>query len=382
MEENTKESLEIRRWILRILLFLYDGFVVNFSFFMAIIIRFYIQHIFYDSGEQYLQMFWKFAPYYTVCSLAIFLIFRLYSSVWRYAGMNDIRRIFLANICTVVVQVVGTLIVIERMPISYYVIGAFLQIFLMSVPRIAPRLIIDSFRAISSRKNDLTLPLMIVGVGENTRIIQSKVIEDESNIARPVCVVDFGGGFGGSTFNGLPVVSGLDGMQAAIEKYSVKCMILSDENIPEGALDSIHQICEKNDIELRSFAIKVDYRDGGMSLKDLLSRTNGPVRIVCKDSGTRSASSTTGQSGNTAPGHGASPASEKNGTTGEKEELFSTGAVALKKYRFNYAVESISADPDAMRINVRKIRTAHISGNEDWMEKYREENGGELSFFV
>ena len=53
----------------------------------------------------YLTAFWQFAPFYTVLAIAVFAAFRLYGGMWRYAGINDMNRIILANLCTSVVQI-------------------------------------------------------------------------------------------------------------------------------------------------------------------------------------------------------------------------------------------------------------------------------------
>ena len=352
--EDTKidrnDSMELRKWIFRVLLFVYDGFVVNFAFFMAIIIRFYINSQFYDSGAKYMHMFWEFTPVYTGICMIVFLLFRLYSGVWRYVGVNDVRKLILANSITCIMQIGVSLLVIGRMPISYYGMGAFMQFFFMSVPRIAPRFIIESLGSSggSAEAQVGRMPMMIVGVGENARIIQNMVRKDKKSITKPVCLVDYAGGFGSSLFNGLPVVSGKDGMQDAIKKYGIKCVILADTKLSDAKVDEINRICEKNDIELRSFSMKAEYRDSGMRVKDILSKIQGAVCIIDDD----------------------------------KEELFADVENAIMKYQYNYVVEKISSDSDAVRVKVRRIRSAQVPQDEEWVKKLKEESGGEVSFFV
>ena len=350
MENEKNDSTELRRWISRILLFLYDGFAVNLAFFMAIIIRFYINSRFYDSGAHYMEMFWLFTPIYTAVCLIVFLAFRLYSGVWRYVGVNDVRKLVLANACTCILQIAGSLVVVGRMPISYYGMGAFMQLLFMSVPRIAPRFIIESFGAsnVVSGQGIGKVPMMIVGVGENARIIQNMVKKDKTTLVRPVCVVDYAGGYSGGLINGLPVVSGKTGMLKAINKYGIKCVVLAESKLSDAIVEEIKNICDENDIELRSFTIKADFRDGGMRLKDVLSMSRGPVRIVNEG----------------------------------QNELFESVDEAIQKYQYNYVIDKISSDNDALRIDVHRIKTTQVSKDEEWVKRYKEENGGEVSFFV
>lgn len=354
MNTEKNESGEVRRWVFRILLFIYDGFVVNFAFFMAIIIRFYIEYRFYDRGAEYMHLFWQFTPWYTGAALIVFILFRLYSGVWRYVGVNDIKRLILANICTCILQVAGSLVIIERMPLTYYGIGAFLQLILMSIPRIAPRLILESFGSSGgSVSQDVVMPLMIIGIGENARIIQRKVMKDRESVVRPTCVLDYGSSHTGSSFNGLPVVSGDEGVKTAIEKYGVKCAIIADDDIPDVTMEHIRKLCEKNDIELQNFTMKVEAHGTGLRLKELLAMAQGPVKIV--------------------------EAAETGSPAGT---IYPTGQEALEHYRYNYMVEGVSSDDGTLTITVRQIRMASVSPDDEWVKRYKEENGGEVSFFV
>ena len=114
-----------------------DIIAVNAAYFLALLVRFYVNFEFRPTVTYYLTDFWTFAPFYTVLAIAIFAAFRLYGGMWRYAGMNDMNRIILANLASTLFMVVGTLIFVRRMPISYYVIGAFLQFFMIASIRFA-----------------------------------------------------------------------------------------------------------------------------------------------------------------------------------------------------------------------------------------------------
>ena len=93
-----------------LLIILLDIIAVIVSYLVALYARFYgiTQGELFNS---YLSAFWRFAPFYTVICIAIFAYFKLYGGMWKYAGMNDLNRIILANIATCFVQVVGTFIV-------------------------------------------------------------------------------------------------------------------------------------------------------------------------------------------------------------------------------------------------------------------------------
>ena len=116
-------------------LVLLDIISVNLSYFMTLLIRFYVNNQFRPTVSFYLSDFCHFAPFYTVACLVIFSFFRLYGNIWRYAGINDMNRIISANLATALVQVLGTLMFIRRMPITYYVIGAIIQFAMTAATR-------------------------------------------------------------------------------------------------------------------------------------------------------------------------------------------------------------------------------------------------------
>ncbi|MBQ8092223.1 MAG: hypothetical protein IJ242_01405, partial [Clostridia bacterium] len=155
-----------------------DVIAVNLSYFLALMIRFYVNNQFRPTVSYYLTDFAKFAPFYTILCIIVFACLKLYNGIWRYAGINDMNRIIIASGITCVIQVVGTLLFVRRMPITYYVIGALLQFVFVSMIRFAYRFIIVEHRKIAGRKLP-AVNVMIIGAGEiGRRVI--KLLEEDS----------------------------------------------------------------------------------------------------------------------------------------------------------------------------------------------------------
>ena len=117
------------RWLgLRIFLVVYDILAVNAAFFLALLTRFYVADEFHAVSRQFIDAYISYAPYYTAFCILVFACFKLYSGIWRYAGFNDLSRIFAANIICLLGHVVGTLLFVRRMPVSVYCIGTVIQL--------------------------------------------------------------------------------------------------------------------------------------------------------------------------------------------------------------------------------------------------------------
>lgn len=160
---------------------LLDIIAVNAAYYLTLLIRFYVNFELNPSAKGHLADFWRFAPYYTVCCIIVFAIFRLYNNMWKYAGVNDMHRILGANAVTVVIQVVGTLLFVNRMPLTYYVIGAVLQAIFIIIIRFAYRIFFIERQKMKAKKQP-SINSMVVGVGEfGRRVI--KYLEDTSVMA-------------------------------------------------------------------------------------------------------------------------------------------------------------------------------------------------------
>lgn len=341
-----KKAFSFRSYLIKGILFLYDLIALNVSYGVALWLRFFDDDVYISVGVNYMRMFKEFAPWYTVICLALFLIFRLYSGVWKYAGANDIRKLVLINIVTCLIYVCGSLLVVGRMPISVYALGAGLQFLLMVIVRIAPRYITDVYGLRSGGAG--VIPLMIVGLGENARIIQGMIEKDRTNMVRPVCVIDYYNKYGTGSFNGLTVISKDAGLEKCIEKYNIGCAVIAERNLPEEYIKEIKKICADKGVEVRDFVIGSEVKRKGIRVKDLLKVTDGKVRIILSDGA---------------------------------ESEFVKGSDALGMVGGNSTVIGLSVESDVTVIRISEEKSGQTQSHADWIDKYREETGYDISFF-
>ncbi len=221
---------------------LLDAFVVNAAYFLALVVRFYVHSTFYDFINYYMGAYLAFAPFYTVICIAAFALFRLYGGVWRYAGINDMNRIALANLTTCIIYVAGTILFVKRMPITYYAIGALFQFIMIALIRFAYRIIIVEQRKASKKKADA----LVVGGGDEAHYILRLL--NTGLIYRPVAIVDKNST--GRMMDGLPVYVSL---YAALDSHQVDCVFIADSSISNKDKEELHAICEKNKITIRDY---------------------------------------------------------------------------------------------------------------------------------
>ncbi len=318
---NVQKKTMLRGWGLRGLLLIYDAFVVNLAYFVAVIIRFSDADSYQDQGAFYMGMFKSYAPWYTCAALVLFILFRLYNGVWRYAGFNDAKRLVFSNICSCILYVCGSLLIVGRMPITVYGAGAAIQLVLMGIPRLSLRYLTDILRnLVEGVRDDIKSPVMIIGICENTGISQKKLAKDKESSMKPVCVVDYAYGYRGNFYNGLPVFCGPNAVSECIEKYNIRYVIFAADYLPDEYRESVRALCEKNNIELSDFVIETTAQNNGIKLGNLLE-TVGNSDFIIK--------------------------------FGSDEHKFSDAGSAVKLLGDSHIIENVSVENDTLCIRIK-----------------------------
>lgn len=349
MEASGKQnrSAYVRWFFVRLALVLFDIFAVNFAYFIALIVRFYVNFEINEWAVRYIPAFRAFAPWYTVACLVIFGLFKLYNNRWKYAGLNDLNRILLACLVTCVVQVVGSVVFVLRMPITYYVIGAVIQFCMIAASRFSYRLFLMERSRVRSRKSGTSIPVMIVGVGETSHIVRRHLERDSENAAHPVCLADFRGEEFGNMMEGLPIVSGVNRIADAIKKYGVECVILADSTMPADVRKAIRDICAGQSVEVQDFAGYFQESRGAVTLRNLMEYAKGEVELVV------------------------------NG----KSQQFANGEQAVMSVTGKYVVKSVSARGNRLVVELQKDILVPNDVKEEWVQTYEKETGEDISFF-
>ena len=97
---------------------IYDMVAVCVSYFAGLWIRFDCRYS--QIPPHYFEAYLKFIPIYAIACLLVFMLLRLYNTIWRFASYNELGRVMTSSVITAIIHVFGITIFFERMPISYY----------------------------------------------------------------------------------------------------------------------------------------------------------------------------------------------------------------------------------------------------------------------
>jgi FlaA1/EpsC-like NDP-sugar epimerase len=257
-----KQSSVIKRFLRRLrasavplALGVFDILTINLAYVFALWFRFDCrasmipQHFLYGWIES--------IPLFTVLTIIIFILMRLYSSLWQFAGPSELARAVIACMLSVAAHVVVSFIAlmdaqILRMPISYFVIGGLLETVCVVGIRFSYRLIRLLFHSKDLVGGDARpVNVMIIGGGDAGRMIVNELNHSRQIRRRARCVVDDDMKKRGKYLCGVPVVGGRDAIMSAVERYEIEQIIFAIPTATAEEKRDILNICKETGCELK-----------------------------------------------------------------------------------------------------------------------------------
>ncbi|MCR5293695.1 MAG: polysaccharide biosynthesis protein [Lachnospiraceae bacterium] len=263
--------------------------MVNLSYFAALWLRFDLNYT--QIPENFLQAWLRFTPIYAVFCVAVFWFLHLYQSLWRFASYNELARTLTGSIITSLFHIIGITLLFQRMPISYYFVGAMLQLILVVSIRFVYRfylLIKRDFVQRGSGEKEPT-PVMLIGAGAAGQMILRDIQSAHEIYEKVACIIDDNPNKWGRYIDGVSVVGGRDRIMEFVEQYKVKKIYLAIPSASMQVKRDILTICSQTECELKQLPGIYQIATGevsvskmkNVSVEDLLGRE--PIRADMKE---------------------------------------------------------------------------------------------------
>jgi len=278
-----REKLTIAHWkIIAIYLMIFDVVAINFSYFFALFMRF--EFSYKSIPQEYFMAYLKFAPIYTVFTIVIFYVLRLYSSLWRFASFNELNRVVGASVITTLFHWVGITVLFARMPMSYYITGPIIQFCLVTAVRFSYRYITMERQRRELRDN-IKHNAMIIGAGAAGQVILRELKNSNESQTRVCCMIDDNPNKWGRYMDGIPVVGGRDSIFESVDKYGIDKILVALPTADKEQRREILNICKETGCEIKSLPGIYQLTNGEVSLSkmkkvdvvDLLGRE--PIKV-------------------------------------------------------------------------------------------------------
>ncbi|EDP61449.1 Predicted nucleoside-diphosphate sugar epimerase [alpha proteobacterium BAL199] len=160
---------------------------------------------------------------FTLTAVAVLLVIRLDTAVWRYTSIGDLARIVRA----VLLMLAGFLVVqfaltrLDDFPRSFLVIEAFVLTAMLATPRFAYRLLKDgTLSALFERNAQDRIPVLLVGAGDGSELFIREMARGQEAPYRVVGIVDDRDARTGREIRGVRVLGGLGDLTAVVDRLT------------------------------------------------------------------------------------------------------------------------------------------------------------------
>ena len=284
MEPKTKKPFNFKIFYRRTALVVYDIISITASALLALLIRYEFE--FNIVPMQFRHPVEHFLPINIVLTLVLFYIFRLYSSLWAYAGEAELQSIVISSVLSGVVNLIGLQFYKEgavAVPKSYYFLYVFLLIAFMFVSRFSYRFLRNLKHRRNNKNNNISV--MIIGAGEAANAIVKEIITSNFSTMKIRCIIDDDKGKWGKFIQGIKVVGGREKILECADTYGIDQIIVAVPSISRSQMREILEICKETECKIKSLPGMYQLVNGEVSvsklrdieIEDLLGRD--PIQI-------------------------------------------------------------------------------------------------------
>ena len=249
--KKDKKPFNAKLFYRRTYLIIYDIISVIFSSYIAVLIR-YEFHL--DTvPEHFLTPINRFLPVNILLTLLIFYIFRLYHSLWAFAGETELQNLVVSCAISALLNSVGLQffkVSEQPVPKSYYFLYMFVLISMMFVSRFSYRFLRSQKHKQQNKKNGISV--MVIGAGEAANVIIKEIVNSNFSTMVIRCIIDDDKGKWGRYIQGIKVAGGRDRIIECADIFDIDEIIVAMPSISRPELRKILEICKETNCKLRS----------------------------------------------------------------------------------------------------------------------------------
>ena len=267
--KTVKKIFDVKKFYRRTALIIYDIVSVLAASFLALLMRFN-----FDIGQipkYFLSPIEKFLPISIVLTIIILYIFKMYSSLWAFAGETELQNIVIASVISTLVQAIGLQFFkvpgYQAVPGSYYFLYMFCLLSLLFVSRFSYRFLRSLKHRTQNKKN--TTSVMLIGAGEAGNAIVKEIVNSNFSTMVIRCIIDDDPGKTGRFIQGIKVVGGRDKIIECADIYDIDEIIVAMPSASRAEISEILDICKETNCKLRSLPGMYQLVNGEVSVAKL-----------------------------------------------------------------------------------------------------------------
>lgn len=243
-----KKYLNYQLLTRRAFLVLYDIMAVCLANFLALVLRYSMEMD--EIPDYFMQSVMDHLPIGIVVTLIVFYLFRLYHSLWAYAGMSELQNIVMASFISAGIQGIFMVAMARRVPASYYFFNAFLLLGFTFVSRFSYRFARETRRRKRNSKNSIAV--MIVGAGDAGNTLIKEIRSSYFSTMNIKCIIDDDPNKWGRYIQGIKVAGGRDSIVENAALHGIDEIIIAIPSAPRRLIKEIVEIGGQTSCKLRT----------------------------------------------------------------------------------------------------------------------------------
>ena len=203
-----------------------------------------IEPVFWESVRSYMWI-------NVVCTVVINAICRLYTSLWRFASIEELKNAIAAIVLSSFVQFCGMRLLDYPVPRSYI----FIYIMLLSVCIIVPRFSYRFLRiAYHNRENagqSKAVVTMVVGAGAAGYMLVREMKNSKHLNRKVPCIIDDDPNKIGTYLQGIPIVGGKESIPEMAKRYNIEEIIIAIPTLDDKERRKLLDICQQTACKIK-----------------------------------------------------------------------------------------------------------------------------------
>lgn len=268
-EERKKKPFNVKLFYRRTCLIIYDIISVIGASYLALLMRYSFDIS--EIPEHFIDPINRFLPFNILLTLLVLYLFRMYHSLWAFAGETELQNLVISSILSAVSYSVGIQFVREKgqqaVPGSYYFLYVFLLISFIFVSRFSYRF----FRSLKHKQQNKNngISVMVIGAGEAANVIIKEIVNSNFSTMVIRCIIDDDAGKWGRFIQGIKVVGGRDKIIECADIYGIDEIIVAMPSVSRREMSEILDICKETSCKLRSLPGMYQLVNGEVSVSKL-----------------------------------------------------------------------------------------------------------------
>ncbi len=247
--KNIKE-LGQRIWKRRaVLIGVLDVLSILVAYFFALLLRFDFK--FSAIEERFISGYQRSILIWCAITVAVFLICRLYHSIWRQASIAELEMILRAYFVLIPCYLVAGWLLKLSMPRSYYVMGIILSFCATVAIRFSYRILRLLVQSFSRTATDRENRIMVIGAGAAGQMLIKELQNSDKVNLRVCCVIDDNPNKRGKFIEGVEIVGNRHDIVNMAAKHRVGRIIFAIPSMDAAQRTEILNLCKLTNCKLQ-----------------------------------------------------------------------------------------------------------------------------------